>query len=245
LIKKKPINVVSTHKSTSHSRARQDTTSDIETQKAARSLGKMLQENVENNVNTPTQETRSNGRKNNSIELTKQKHHFYNKNKNNTKSNDEVSEDDDSKDDEDSNDNDSKDEGISHDDNMSKRGYSNGSDDEQNNNNKYYKQNNEKQLRNHVIAMKPHYEDELEEHRWSDTIAMDVQLIKGVLPNLFAVLKFLKSDDDLVYNGTICCYFFKKLQVAESKQYEWWKQNSHAVQKSIDGRCASMSNLIK
>jgi len=44
---------------------------------------------------------------------------------------------------------------------MSKSGYSNDSDDEQNNINKYYEQNHEKQSRNQVIAMKPHYEDEL------------------------------------------------------------------------------------
>jgi len=40
---------------------------------------------------------------------------------------------------------------------------------------------------------------------------MDVQLIKGVLPDLFAVLKFLESDKDLVFNGIICHYFIKKL----------------------------------
>jgi len=59
----------------------------------------------------------------------------------------------------------------------------------------------------------------------------------------FAVLKFLESDD--VYNRIICCYFIKKLQIVESKQYEWWKQNSNAVRKLIDGRHASVSNLIK
>jgi len=50
-----------------------------------------------------------------------------------------------------------------------------------------------------------------------------MQLIKGILPDLFAVLKFLEGNDDLVYKGTICHYFFKKIQVAESKQYTWWK----------------------
>jgi len=74
---------------------------------------------------------------------------------------------------------------------------------------------------------------------------MDVQLIKGVLPDLFAVLKFLEGDDDLVFNGIICHYFVKKLQVVESKQYDWWKRNTNAVRKSIDGRRASVSNLIK
>jgi len=74
---------------------------------------------------------------------------------------------------------------------------------------------------------------------------MDIQLIKGVLPDLFAVLKFLESNDDLAYNGIICCYFFKKLQIVKSKCYKWWKRNSVAVRKSIDGRHASVSNLIK
>ncbi len=74
---------------------------------------------------------------------------------------------------------------------------------------------------------------------------MDVQLIKGVLPDLFAILKFLEGNDDLVFNGTICHYFIKILQVVESKQYDWWKRNSNAVRKSIDGKRASVSNLIK
>ena len=92
---------------------------------------------------------------------------------------------------------------------------------------------------------KPSYEDELLCCGRHDTVAMDIQLIKGVLPDLFAVLKFLESDDDLVFNGIICRYFIRKLQLVEDKQYEWWKRNSNAVRKSVDGRCASVSNLIK
>ena len=60
---------------------------------------------------------------------------------------------------------------------------------------------------------KPLYEEELEEYRRSDSVAQDMQLIKGVLPDLFAVLKFLESDDDLVYKGTICRYFFKNYRL--------------------------------
>ncbi len=92
---------------------------------------------------------------------------------------------------------------------------------------------------------KTSYEDELLHCGRNDTVVMDIQLIKGVLPDLFAVLKLLESNKDLIFNGIICHYFIKKLQVAESKQHEWWKQNSHAVRKSIDGKCASVSNLIK
>ena len=94
-------------------------------------------------------------------------------------------------------------------------------------------------------SVKPLYRDDLVNTGRNDTVAMDVQLIKGVLPDLFAVLKFLESDDDLVFNGIICRYFIRKLQVVEDKQYEWWKRNSNAVRKSIDGRRASVSNLIK
>ena len=92
---------------------------------------------------------------------------------------------------------------------------------------------------------KPLYQDELLVHGWTDSVALDVQLIKGVFPDLFAVLKFFEGNNDLVYKGTICHYFFKKLQVAESKQYAWWKRNCHAVRKLIGGRHASVSNLIK
>jgi len=96
-----------------------------------------------------------------------------------------------------------------------------------------------------ITVCKPLYEEELLKHGQNNSVAINVQLIKGVLPDLFAVLKFLESDNDLAYNGIICHYFFKKLQIAESKHYEWWRRNSVAVQKSIDGRRASVSNLIK
>jgi len=96
-----------------------------------------------------------------------------------------------------------------------------------------------------IIVCKTLYEEELLKHGQNNSVAMDIQLIKGVLPDLFAVLKFLESNDDLLYNGIICHYFFKNLQIVESKHYEWWKRNSIAVRKLIDGRCASISNLIK
>jgi len=55
-----------------------------------------------------------------------------------------------------------------------------------------------------IAVGKPVYKDELLQHGGNDSVAMDIQLIKGVLPDLFAVLKFLENDDDLVYNGIIC-----------------------------------------
>ena len=60
---------------------------------------------------------------------------------------------------------------------------------------------------------KPLYEEELVEYGRSDSVVQDMQLIKGVLPDLFAVLKFLESDDNLVYKGTICHYFFKNYRL--------------------------------
>jgi len=71
-------------------------------------------------------------------------------------------------------------------------------------------------------------------HGQNNSVAMEMQLIKGVLPDLFAVLKFLESDDNLVFNSIICHYFVKKSQVVETKMYEWWKRNMNAVRKSID-----------
>jgi len=105
--------------------------------------------------------------------------------------------------------------------------------------------NNDNSTSMKSMVGKPVYEEELLLHGQNDLVAMDIQLIRGVLMDLFAVLKFLESDDDLVYNGTICHYFIKKLHIAETKQYEWWKQNSNAVRKSNDGRRTSVSNLIK
>ena len=131
----------------------------------------------------------------------------------------------------------------SDDDEISQSGFSNGSSDERSNGNKHQKDGDES-ITNKATG-KPTYEDDLVIHGRNDSVAMETQLIKGVLPDLFAVLKFLESDDDLVFNGIICRYFLKKLQVVESKTYEWWKRNVNAVRKSIDGRRASVSNLIK
>jgi len=155
---------------------------------------------------------------------------------------------DDDDDDDDDNDNDDKNDkdNNSNDDGVSTSGFSNGSSDKQTKCAEQNKHNNDDDSTSmKSMVGKPVYEEELLLHGWNDSVAMDIQLIKGVLPDLFAVLKFLESDDDLVYNGTICCYFIKKLQIAETKQYEWWKRNSNAVRKSIDGRRASVSNLIK
>ena len=159
-------------------------------------------------------------------------------------------EDDDDDDDGDDNDDDNErnnnDEGNRNDcdEEESKSGFSNGSCDrphcDEDSDSRHEK---DSELQNSVI--KPVYTDELLQHGRNDTVAMDVQLIKGVLPDLFAVLKILESDDDLVYNGIISCYFFKKLQVVESKRYDWWKRNCNAVRKSIDGRRASVCNVIK
>ena len=130
-------------------------------------------------------------------------------------------------------------------DDISQSGFSNGSS-EHSTTRKTYKNNDEDDdslMEQH--SAKPLYHNDLVNTGRNNTVAMDVQLIKGVLPDLFAVLKFLEGDDDLVFNGIICRYFIRKLQVIEDKQYEWWKQNSNAVRKSIDGRRASVSNLIK
>ncbi len=52
-----------------------------------------------------------------------------------------------------------------------------------------------------ITVCKSMYEEELLKHGWNDSVAMDIQLIKGVLPDLFAILKFIESDDSLAYNG--------------------------------------------
>jgi len=96
---------------------------------------------------------------------------------------------------------------IDNNDDISNSGFSNGSYNEQNGLANNSKQSNGRESIKQTTD-KPLYEDELQEHGRSDTVALDMQLIKGVLPDLFAILKFLESDDDLVFNGIICCYFF-------------------------------------
>ena len=54
------------------------------------------------------------------------------------------------------------------------------------------------------------------------TVKENKQLIKGVLPVLFGACKFLQSDDNLVFNGTISRYFFHHLNIGEDKQEQWW-----------------------
>jgi len=90
-------------------------------------------------------------------------------------------EDDDDEDNDDDNDDNVDDEcNFANSDNISKSGYSNGSDGEQQstiNDNDRDNKDDSKQVTNDT---KPLYEDELEKHGQSDTVAMDVQLIKGV-----------------------------------------------------------------
>jgi len=89
----------------------------------------------------------------------------------------------------------------------SKSGFSNGSSCLQNKS-KHYNNQVEDDSVKQITDCKPLYEEKLLKHGQNDSVAMDIQLIKGVLPDLFAVLKFLESNDDLVYNEIICHYFF-------------------------------------
>jgi len=86
-------------------------------------------------------------------------------------------------------------------------GFSNGSTCLQNRS-MHYKSCVEDDLVKQITVCKPLYEEELLKHGQNNSVAINVQLIKGVLPDLFAVLKFLESNDNLAYNGIICCYFF-------------------------------------
>jgi len=58
-----------------------------------------------------------------------------------------------------------------------------------------------------ITVQKPVYKDKLLKHGWNDSVAMDMQLIKGVLQDLVAIPKFLESNNKLAYNGIICYYF--------------------------------------
>jgi len=201
------------------SRNKKDMTVDDTTSNAARTLGKMVRNTYDNNRKNKTYEETADSDNN---------------------GNDYCNENDEEDSDVDCSKNDCVD---NNNDDVSHSGFSNGSYDD--NKNAGQQNENEEHTNTKLRNGNETYDEELQRHGRNDSVAMDVQLIKGVLPNLFAVLKFLEGDDDLVFNGIICRYFVKKLQVVESKQYDWWKRNTNAVRKSIDGRRASVSNLIK
>jgi len=209
-----------------HAKARKDTATDNSMHNTARLLGKISQGATHNNDTSTDQEAIGNVKRKGNVAWKQI----------------------DSSDDDNNNISNEKSDGererkIDNSDNVSNSSFSNGSYDERNSVSNKSKQSNDRESIRRTTD-KPFYED-VQEHWRSDTVAFDMQLIKGVLPDLFAVLKFLESDDDLVFNGIIHHYFFKKLQITESKQHEWWKRNSRTVRKSIDGRHASVSNLIK
>jgi len=64
-----------------------------------------------------------------------------------------------------------------------------------------------------ITVCKPLYEEELLKHGQNDLASMDIQLVKGVLPDLFSGPKFLESDNDLVYNGIICVTYLKSYRL--------------------------------
>jgi len=120
-------------------------------------------------------------------------------------------------DDEDSNDEDDDagedDKHVPNSDDISSKGFSNGSYDEQHIHTDHNNKKGNQETNQQTTTSKALYDNELEEYGRSDAIALDMQFIKGVLPDLFAVLKFLESDDGLVFNGMICHYFFKNYRL--------------------------------
>jgi len=178
-----------------HAKARKDTATDNSMHNAARLLGKISRGAIHNNNTSTDQEAIGNvKRKGNVAQKQIDSLDDDNDNSCNEKSDGE------------------RERKIDNSDNVSNSGFSNGSYDEQNSVSNKSKQSNDRESIRRTTD-KPFYEDELQEHGRSDTVAFDMQLIKGVLPDLFAVLKFLESNDDLVFNGIICRYFFKNCRL--------------------------------
>jgi len=123
-----------------------------------------------------------------------------NENKDDIQQNDDKANNTDGEDDDDDNDNNNNND----EDDVSQSGFSNGSTENWQNKETHNNRNKHQYSHTGLPAEKLLYEDELVHCRRNNTVAMDVQLIKVVLPDLFAVLKFLESDDDLIFNGIIC-----------------------------------------
>ena len=229
--------IVEARNKTNDSKAKQKTSTENVVQNIAEPLGKMASIRHGKKDKNEKNKDQSESDSDNDIKGNKQHNDDEANNMEDDHDNDDDDDDDNNKDDDDNDD----DNNNGDKDDISQSGFSNGSTENKTYNNK----NKNQHCHTGLSAENILYEEELVCCSRNDTVVMDVQLIKGVLPDLFAVLKFLESDNDLVYNGIICHYFIKKLQVAESKQQDWWKQNCHAVRKLIDGRCASASNLVK
>jgi len=140
-------------------------------------------------------------------------------------------------DDEDNNDEDDNDreddKHVPNGDDISNSGFLNGSYDEPHIHTDHNKEKGNQETNWQITASKPLYDVELEEYGRSDAVALDMQFIKGVLPDLFDILKFLESDDDLVFNGTICHYFFKNCRLLRVNIMNCGKRNSITVRKKL------------
>ncbi len=77
------------------------------------------------------------------------------------------------------------------------------------------------------------------------TLQENKNLIRGVLPALFGVCKFLQSNNDLLFNGTISRYFIKHLNIGQDRRESWWLECKTLVRKAIDGKRASIGMAIR
>jgi len=187
-------NVIPTWNKTNYSKAKQKSSTKNAVQNLAEPLGKMA--TVRRGKKDKNESDSENENKRNKL-------HNYNANNTEDNNDNERNDNDDDDDDDDDDDNDNDDNNDGDEDDISQSGFSNASTK----NESYINKNKNQHCQTGLSAKNVLYEDELVQCSRNNTVAMDVQLIKGVLPDLFAVLKFLESDDDLVFNGIICRYF--------------------------------------
>jgi len=191
--------VVQTWSQTISTRTKKTSSTENAVHNVAESLGKIANNNLSN------LETINRCGKKDKASHERNKDQSYSDSNNGNE--DDIQENNDKANNSDDEDNNNDDSNNNNGDDVSQSGFSNANSKNQQNEETHNIRNKHKHLHIGLTAGKPLYEDELVCCGRNDTVTIDIQLIKGVLPDLIVVLKFLESYKDLVFNGIICCYF--------------------------------------
>ena len=57
--------------------------------------------------------------------------------------------------------------------------------------------------------------------------------------------KFISSQEELEWKGTVAKFFYKKMNVEQRLQESWWAGTRHKVRKGIDSKRATVAATVK
>lgn len=76
-------------------------------------------------------------------------------------------------------------------------------------------------------------------------IEEEKEMVADKLTEVFKLVKFLDSDDDLCFGGNICKYVLQEMEVPPPFQMVYWEQMKKTVRKNLDSRRSNCGNAIK